>query len=182
MWRKDEARAPSLPAQKPVQADLAVSQPAPSNQANASPAPANSTQDGSVTRSLVIHGEITGQDDLFINGEVRGKIRLNGAKLTIGPAGRLTAEIEAREVVVHGEITGNIKSHNRVQFASTAKASGEIVTKSIAIEEGAELHAVRVNLEQKDERPATVPASAFAAKPDSSVTLPLAGKVSQVHV
>ncbi|HLH07969.1 MAG TPA: polymer-forming cytoskeletal protein [Terriglobales bacterium] len=180
MWRKDEARAPSLPAQKATQAAAMQSQTPLSNQADAKPTSLTPAQEGRVTRSLVIEGEITGHDDLFIDGEVRGKIRLDGAKLTIGPAGRVTAQVEAHEVVVRGEITGTLTGHDRVQIASTGKARGELITNSIAIEEGAELH-VRVNPERKDERTASVPAGAFGAKPDS-VTLPLAEKVSQVHV
>jgi cytoskeletal protein CcmA (bactofilin family) len=182
MWRKGEAQAPSVPAQKPAPAVPATSQTPPPNQANANSAPLSSAQESRLTGSLVIAGEITGQGDLVIEGEVHGKVWLNGAKLTIGPAGRVAAEVEAREVVVRGEVTGTVKGHYRVQIASTAKVRGEIITESIAIEEGAEVHGVRVNLERKDERSVAAPADAFEAKPDSSVTLPLAEKVSQVHV
>jgi len=126
-----------------------------------------------------IKGEITGQDDLVIDGEVHGKIRLHGGKLTIGPDGRVTAEIEAREVVVRGEVRGNIKGQDRVQIAATGRATGEISTRLISIEDGAEVHA-QVNLE-KEERPRPAGSAGADAKPDNKVQAPLSEEVSRVH-
>lgn len=182
MWRKDEPRAPSLPAQKNSTAAGTASQiPFLDPNKSTSP-PVRSAAEARLTRSLVLEGEIIGQDDLIVDGEVRGKIRLSGAKLTIGPEGRVTAEIEAREVVVRGEVTGNIKGHERVQIAATGRAKGAINTSSISIEEGAEVHGVRVNLEKRDERSTAMSATASGSKPDSNLKSPLAEKVSQVHV
>lgn len=181
MWRKDEPRAPSLPAQKNPTPAATVSQIPFLGPDRSTPLPVRSALEAYLTRSLILEGEISGQDDLIIDGEVRGKIRLSGAKLTIGPEGRVTAEIEAREVVVRGAVTGNIRGHDRVQIAATGRAKGEINTRSISIEEGAEVHGVRVNLEKKDERPGATPATASASKPEN-LNGPLAEKVAQVHV
>ncbi len=123
--------------------------------------------------------EITGREDLFIDGEVHGKIRLHGGKLTIGPESRVTAEIEAQEVVVRGEVKGNIRGHNRVRIAATGRVIGPISTPLISIEEGAEVHGLRVNLE-KEERPR--PADAADSRPDKKVQVPVAQGVSRVHV
>jgi cytoskeletal protein CcmA (bactofilin family) len=115
---------------------------------------------------LVVKGEITGREDLFIDGEVHGKIRLDGAKLTIGPDGRVMAEIEAREVVVRGEFQGNINGPERVQIAASGRATGEISARLISIEEGAEVH-IKVNLE-KPESPRPAAPLATTSRPESS--------------
>ena len=114
MWRKDEPQAPSLPAQTKSSSVTTVSKTPPLDQIKPATLPPTSPQGGLLSRLLSIKGEITGQEELLINGEVHGKVRLDGSKLTIGPNGRVTAEIEAREVVVRGEVTGNIKGHDRV--------------------------------------------------------------------
>jgi cytoskeletal protein CcmA (bactofilin family) len=180
MWRKDEPQAPSLRAQtKPTPVN--VPQTLSSDQTtSAATSPINSAQPGCLTRLLVVKGEITGQDDLVIDGEVHGKIRLTAGKLTIGPEGRVTADIEAPEVVVRGEVKGNIKGRDRVQIAATGKVGGEITTKSIAIEEGAEVHGLRVNLE-REERPRQAVATGTESQSESKVQVPPTEKVSQVH-
>jgi cytoskeletal protein CcmA (bactofilin family) len=180
MWRKDEPQAPSLRAQtKPTPVN--VPQTLSSDQTtSAATSPINSAQPGCLTRLLVVKGEITGQDDLVIDGEVHGKIRLTAGKLTIGPEGRVTADIEAPEVVVRGEVKGNIKGRDRVQIAATGKVGGEITTKSIAIEEGAEVHGLRVNLE-REERPRPAPTTGTESQSESKVQVPPTEKVSQVH-
>jgi cytoskeletal protein CcmA (bactofilin family) len=130
---------------------------------------------------LIVKGEVTGQDDLVIDGEVHGKIRLHGGKLTIGPDGRVTAEIEAPEVVVRGEVTGNIKGLNRVHIAATGKVMGEVSTPLISIEEGAEVHGVRVNVE-REERPRPAGSIEADSRPDSEAQVPLLEKASRVGV
>jgi cytoskeletal protein CcmA (bactofilin family) len=177
MWRKVEPQAPSLPAQTKTTAATTVSQTAPNHTAIAPP---SSSMEGRLTKSLIIEGDITGQDDLLIDGEVRGKILLTGGKLTIGPDGRVTAEIEAREVVVRGEVTGNIKAQDRVHIAATGRAKGEIRTRLISIEEGAHVHGVRVNLD-REERARPTSATASDSQPLSKGQVPIADQISQVH-
>jgi cytoskeletal protein CcmA (bactofilin family) len=179
MWRKDEPQAPSLPAQTKATPVNAVPQTPPLDQTKSATLPFGSTKEGRLTRLLRIEGDITGQDDLLIDGEVHGKICLQGGKLIIGPDGRVVAEIEAREVIVRGEVKGNIKGHDRVQIAATGRATGEINTRLLCIEEGAEVH-VRVNLE-KAERPRSAATIEADSKPDNNIPVPLAEAVSQVH-
>src|ERR1700688_4269927 len=130
MWRKqDEPKAPSPSASAPKSATPAANAPQSPAESRIPPATGvalSSPPAGHLTRLLVIKGEITGHEDLFIDGEVHGKIRLDGAKLTIGPDGRVMAEIEAREVVVRGEFKGNIKAPERVQIAASGRVTGEI--------------------------------------------------------
>jgi len=168
MWRKqDEPKAPSPSAQKSATPTTnAPESPAASRIATAAAVPLSSPPAGHLTRLLVVKGEIAGREDLFIDGEVHGKIRLDGAKLTIGPDGRVTAEIEAREVVVRGEFKGNIKAQDRVQIAASGRATGEIRARLISIEEGAEVH-LKVNLEKQESPRPEVPL-AIISKPESS--------------
>ncbi len=179
MWRKDEPRAPSLPAQTKTTPVTSILKAPPLDQSKPTTLSPSSPQGGLLTQLLSIEGEITGQDELLIDGKVHGSIRLQGGKLTIGPNGRVTAEIEAREVVVRGEVTGNITGHDRVQIAATGRTTGEIRTRLISIEEGAEVHG-RVNLE-KEERPGPSVNIPAASRLDTKVEVPLVGAVSQVH-
>lgn len=181
MWRKDEPRAPSLPAQTKSTSATPASQSSSGDQTKTMPWLTGTTQEGRLTRSIIIVGEITGQDDLLIDGEVRGQIRLPGGKLTVGPEGRVTAEVEAREVIVRGEVQGMIKGRDRVHIAATGKVKGEISTNSFSIEEGAEVHGLRVNLGKEEQRP---PERAIetVSKPGGTLQVPPAEKVSQVHV
>jgi cytoskeletal protein CcmA (bactofilin family) len=180
MWRKDEPQSPSLPAQTKKAPVATISQTPRSTPTEATTFPPGSSVEGRLTQSLVIEGEITGQGDLLIDGEVRGKVRLLGGKLSIGPDGRVTADIEAREVVVRGEVRGNVNGYDRVQIAATGKVIGEISTKSISIEDGAEVHGLRVNLGKEERRPAG--SIGADSKPDNKVQVPPAERVSQVHV
>jgi cytoskeletal protein CcmA (bactofilin family) len=184
MWRKDEPKVASLRGEtRAPETKTVVNRPQPLPPPNlttsAVASPINSAQPGCLTRLLVVKGEITGQDDLVIDGEVHGKIRLAGGKLTIGPDGRVTADIEAPEIVVRGEVKGNIKGRNRVQIAATGKVSGEITTKSIAIEDGAAVHGLRVNLE-REERPRPAATSASESRIEKVPVSPTE-KASQVH-
>jgi cytoskeletal protein CcmA (bactofilin family) len=179
MWRKDEPQAPSLPAQTkatPVSTDSQIPRSDPNEPTAFAP---SSPAEGRLTQSLVIEGEITGQGNLLIDGEVRGKIRLHGGKLSIGPGGRVTADIEAREVVVRGEVKGDVNGYDRVQIGTTGKVMGEISTKSISIEDGAEVHGLRVNLGKEDRR--TTGSGEADSRRDNKAQVPPAEKVSQVR-
>ena len=92
-----------------------------------------------IGQSLFIRGDLTGSEDLTIEGRVDGKIDLTEHNLTIGPKGRIQAEIIARTVVVNGEITGNIRASEKVELAATSRVSGDIVTPRILIADGARL-------------------------------------------
>jgi cytoskeletal protein CcmA (bactofilin family) len=113
---------------------------------------------GHLTSTLVIKGEISGRDDLFIDGEVQGKIRLDEGKLTVGPNGRVSADVEAKEIVIRGKVKGNLNGRERVQISQTGCATGDIVTQRILIEDGAEMHGrveiKRVEVRQAQSEPA----------------------------
>lgn len=95
---------------------------------------------GYLSKSLVIKGDITGRDALFIDGQVQGNISIEEGIVTIGPNGRVNADVTAREVVVHGNVTGNLTGRDRVQITHTGRATGNVVTRRISIDDGAEIH------------------------------------------
>lgn len=134
--------APAVP-QTPVPVTSAPSASSISSRQATAPA-------GHLTSSLVIKGEITGRDDLFIDGEVQGKIRLEDGRVTIGPNGRVAADVQAREIVVRGKVKGNLHGRDRVQVGPTGNATGDIVARLISIEEGAEVHG-KVEIVRADE-------------------------------
>ena len=172
MWRKqDEPKAPSPSAEttaKPV--PIEPQKPSSNQTASIATPPLSNPPAGHLTRLLVVKGEILGKDDLFVDGEVHGKIRLDGGKLTIGPEGRVLADVDAREIVVRGEARGNIRGRDRVQIAATGRVFGEIATRLISIEDGAEVH-VKVNLE-REERPRLESSAVAGTKPVSDAHPP----------
>jgi cytoskeletal protein CcmA (bactofilin family) len=100
-----------------------------------------------VSQGIRIKGEITGQGDFFVHGEIEGRISLSNGTLTVGPHSRVRAEIEARAVEIHGEVIGALKACERVHVWSTGKLTGDIETRGIVIEDGAILHS-RVSVAQ----------------------------------
>jgi cytoskeletal protein CcmA (bactofilin family) len=120
---------------------------------------------GVITSTLVIKGEISGREDLYIDGEVQGTIRLTDGRVTIGPHGKISADVDAREVVVRGTVKGSVHGRERVEIGRTGEVRGDIATIRIAIEEGAQIHS-KVEIARPDEsRNARLPAKVAAAVP-----------------
>jgi cytoskeletal protein CcmA (bactofilin family) len=106
--------------------------PAPPLAAPAAPA-------GHLTISHTIRGEISGREDLYVDGEVEGKVHLEDAKIVIGPNGRLTADVEAREILVLGKVKGNLHGRDSVTIGRTGHVIGDVVTRYISVEDGAQV-------------------------------------------
>ncbi|MGB0036455.1 MAG: polymer-forming cytoskeletal protein [Candidatus Acidiferrales bacterium] len=99
-----------------------------------------STTGGSTARlgaSLHIKGEITGNEDLHIDGSVEGLVQLEDRKLTVGASARVTADIIAREVVVYGNVKGNLRARDRIEIKKDGSVVGDLTTARIMIEDGA---------------------------------------------
>ncbi len=90
-----------------------------------------------IGRSIRIKGELSGSEDIYLDGQVEGSIHLNGNSLTIGPNGRVQANISAKNVIVGGTLDGNIQAGERTELRKTAVVNGDVQTQRIAIEEGA---------------------------------------------
>ncbi len=85
----------------------------------------------------MIKGELSGSEDLTIEGQVEGQIELKQHILTVGPHGRIRAQIFAKVVVVLGEVVGNIKASEKVAIRDNGAVEGDIVAPRVAIAEGA---------------------------------------------
>jgi cytoskeletal protein CcmA (bactofilin family) len=87
--------------------------------------------------SLHVKGEITGNEDLAIDGSVEGLVQLEDRKLTIGASARVTADVIAREVVVYGNVKGNLRARDRIEIKKDGSVVGDLTTARIMIEDGA---------------------------------------------
>src|SRR5437899_3537829 len=94
-------------------------------------------EQATIGRSLVIKGEVTGSEALYIDGKIEGTINLADNRVTVGRNGVVAANISAREVVIMGKVTGNIQCVDRLDIRSEGSLTGDIVTQRISIEDGA---------------------------------------------
>ena len=90
-----------------------------------------------IGKSVVIKGELNGSEDLTIEGHVEGTIQLREHVLTIGPNGRIKAQVFAKSVIVLGEVTGNVTASDKVDIRDNGSVDGDIVSPRVAIAEGA---------------------------------------------
>ncbi|MFQ5694296.1 MAG: polymer-forming cytoskeletal protein [Nitrospinota bacterium] len=90
-----------------------------------------------IGQSLFIKGDVTGSEDLTVEGRVEGRIDLKDHNLTIGPNGRVHAEIHARNISIVGEVTGNVVADEKVELTDTARLIGDIRAPRIAVSDGA---------------------------------------------
>lgn len=102
--------------------------------------PLGATADRATARlgpSLHVKGEISGSEDLTIEGSVEGLVQLDERKLTVGATAKLTADIIAREVVVYGNVKGNLRAKDRIEIKKDGSVNGDLTTARIMIEDGA---------------------------------------------
>jgi len=92
-----------------------------------------------IGKSVVIKGELSGSEDLYVDGQVEGSISLKGNSFTVGPNGQIKASVEAKVVIVQGKLEGNVQASDRVELRKSAVLHGDISTQRISIEEGAYL-------------------------------------------
>ena len=90
-----------------------------------------------IGRSVLIKGELSGSEDIYLDGTVEGSIELPANNLAIGPNGRVRAGIRARGVIIEGKVEGDIEASERVELRKTAVLTGSIVTQRVSIEDGA---------------------------------------------
>ena len=108
-----------------------------------------STDLAQIGKSVVIKGELSGSEDLYVDGQVEGSIALKNYSLTVGPNGQVKASVDAKGVVVQGKLEGNVLASDRVELRKSAVVTGDITTQRISIEEGAYLKG-KVDISGKD--------------------------------
>lgn len=133
MWKRDEAvrpasGQPTAPSSAGVTAKVI----------GRSEAVHNMERDNvNIGKSIVIKGELNGSEDLTIDGQVEGTIQLREHVLTIGPNGKIKAQVFAKSVVVFGEVTGNVTASDKVDIRDNGSVDGDIISPRVAIAEGA---------------------------------------------
>jgi cytoskeletal protein CcmA (bactofilin family) len=145
MWRKDEMKPQSAPQPAAPEntsfpqgstASAPLSAPPQTIPASA-PLPVSPRAAACISQGIRIKGEITGKEDLFVDGTVEGKLDCGNAIVTVGPNGKVKADISAREVIVRGQVDGKIEGTEKVQLWNSGRVIGEVRTERLAIEDGA---------------------------------------------
>jgi cytoskeletal protein CcmA (bactofilin family) len=153
-----ERSAAPAPIQPAVPDPVAPSRPAVSSSSTADQA--------TIGKSLVIKGEVTGSEALYIDGRVEGSINLAGNRVTVGRNGVVSANINAREIVVLGKVRGNLTASDRVDIRSDGSLTGDVVAARISIEDGAFFKG-GIDIRKAGQKPNSeeVKAAASAAEP-----------------
>jgi len=137
MWSKQQGAVAEPPAVSPSPAPASpvvpLNQPASSGKLGGSPARGGAR----LGASIQIKGEVTGSEDLQIDGIVDGPIHIQGHELTVGAAAQLTSEIHAGDVIAYGKIMGNVHARGRVDIRKDGSITGDISSARISIEDGA---------------------------------------------
>ncbi len=136
MWKRDEAVKPGAgadPTPAPAQPTTTAAAPRPATDAR----PGLGRDTVNIGKSVVIKGELNGSEDLTIEGQVEGKIELRQHVLTIGPNGKIKAQIFAKSAIILGEVHGNVTATEKVDIRDNGSVDGDIAAPRVAIAEGA---------------------------------------------
>jgi cytoskeletal protein CcmA (bactofilin family) len=163
MWKRDESPKPAVPpAPAPAPAVVPAHSPAVPSGGDHRQQPATGRDNVNIGKSVVIKGELSGSEDLTIEGNVEGKIELRDNTLTIGPNGKIRAEVFAKQVIVLGEVTGNVTASEKVDIRDNGSVDGDVTSPRVAIAEGAHFRGA-IDMQQKSAKPATKDTPAVAA-------------------
>lgn len=178
MWKPNQPGAPSpatpeTPRPSPLTPPANYEAPRPA--APAAPGAAATGEQATIGKSLIVKGELSGSESLYIDGKVEGAINLPGNRVTIGRNGQVAANIAAREIVVLGKVRGNCQASDRVDIRSEGSLTGDVIAARISIEDGAffkggidirkpgsEAKGAAANAAKEKETPETVGAEATA--------------------
>jgi cytoskeletal protein CcmA (bactofilin family) len=139
MWKKEDSKPQGVPeiSTTPASSTGSSSVTPSTSHSTTAPLPVSPRAAACISQGIKIKGEVTGSEDLFVDGQLDGKLNLANGSLTIGPNGSVKADVNAREVVVRGKIEGKVTGRDRIQLWSTSQVTGEMQTDRLAIEEGA---------------------------------------------
>ncbi|MCL4845243.1 MAG: polymer-forming cytoskeletal protein [Acidobacteria bacterium] len=136
-----------------------------------------------IGKSVVIKGELSGSEDLTIEGQVEGKIELRQNVLTIGPNGKIKAQVFAKAVIVQGEVVGNIAASEKVDIRDNGSVEGDIASPRVAIAEGAHFRGsidMQRNAPAKPDAPKAEAPKPEPPKPEAKpAAVPAAGPVAK---
>ena len=140
MWKPNQPGTPATPEPSrptpPSGAPIFDTNPRPSTP-SAPGAVAAAGEQATIGKSLVVKGELSGSESLYVDGKVEGAINLPGNRVTVGRNGQVAANIMAREIVVLGKVRGNCQASDRIDIRSEGSLTGDVVAARISIEDGA---------------------------------------------
>jgi cytoskeletal protein CcmA (bactofilin family) len=170
MWKRDDSTKPT--SSPPVAPAPAAPSPPPSPAMSAQPEVRRLEREVvNIGKSVVIKGELNGSEDLTIEGQVEGRIELKDHVLTIGPHGKIKAQVFAKSVIVLGEVNGNVTASEKVDIRDGGSVDGDIIAPRVAIAEGAHFRG-SVDMQRKPAQPATQASKASPALAESLPTQP----------
>src|SRR3954465_6252497 len=143
MWKPtNQPTTPGRPGEPerpgmPTPTTSTVSEPVATPRPVATTTATTTADQATIGKSLVIKGEVTGSESLYIDGRVEGSINLAGNRVTVGRNGVVNANINAREIVVLGKVRGNLQASDRVDIRTEGSLTGDVVAQRISIEDGA---------------------------------------------
>lgn len=141
MWKPNATAPGTMPTAEPPRPTPAATPTPVTTTLEPAPAPrnanVNTSEQATIGKSLVIKGEVTGSESLYIDGRVEGSINLPGNRVTVGRNGIVSANINAREVVVLGKVKGNLTASDRVDIRNEGSLTGDVVAQRVSIEDGA---------------------------------------------
>lgn len=130
MWKKDDVKSQAVSEGSAPVASTALG--------TQSPGLSNSNSAACISQGIRIKGEVTGTEDLFVDGYVEGKLNLTANScLTVGPNGDVKADLNAREIIVRGRVEGKVIARDKLLIGHTGQITGEVQTDRLAIEDGA---------------------------------------------
>jgi cytoskeletal protein CcmA (bactofilin family) len=158
MWKKDEATQTGPDAPRP---DAAPSR------SDVTPSSSRGRAPATIGRSITIKGEVSGDEDLLIEGRVDGSVNLGQHSVTVGPEGKVKANLAGRVVTVEGSVEGDLEGEERVVLRSTANVQGDITAPRVVLEDGANFRG-GVDMSSGDTaRRAAAPAAASRPAPQA---------------
>jgi cytoskeletal protein CcmA (bactofilin family) len=163
MWKRDESVKPTPPPPAMPAASAAAPAPAPTAAQHNDVRTQIERDKVNIGKSVVIKGELSGSEDLTIEGHCEGRIELRENVLTIGPNGKIKAEVFAKAVIVLGEVVGNVTASEKVDIRDNGSVDGDIISPRVAIAEGAHFRG-SVDMQRAGAKPGT-PAAPEAKKP-----------------
>jgi cytoskeletal protein CcmA (bactofilin family) len=143
MWKPNQPGSTTPPAPEPQRPAITPTPgfeaaAAAATRSSATPAAAAASgEQATIGKSLIVKGEVSGSESLYIDGKVEGAISLPGNRVTIGRNGQVAANISAREIVVLGKVRGNCQASDRVDIRSEGSLTGDVIAARISIEDGA---------------------------------------------
>jgi cytoskeletal protein CcmA (bactofilin family) len=185
MWKRDDAVKPTPPGGTPTGAPQTTQATQNVNSASASePVRSSDSPRGlekgpvNIGKSVVIKGELTGSEDLTIEGHVEGKIELRQNILTIGPNGKIKAQVFAKSVIILGEVTGNVTATEKVDLRDNGSVDGDIAAPRVAIAEGAHFRG-SIDMQRAGGKAEAKTASAPASQPAATPAQPTPAAAGQ---